>query len=88
MDANTFGNADIARNLARLDKRNTVQTNIEATGILKDLGIPIGGDVIVSPDYTNPGFERLQTFIEDSDINSLPCRIGARTRRPIRVPGR
>lgn len=121
VDANTFGNADLARDLARmlmdagvskplvadvrsdtvvkhpelfelwhraglrvavigfeeindqrlsqLNKRNTVQTNIAATRILKDLGIRIVGDFIVSPDYTEAEFGQLQTFIDHSDID-------------------
>ena len=55
--------------LSQLNKRNTVQTNIAATRILKDLGIRIVGDFIVSPDYTEAEFERLETFIDQSDID-------------------
>jgi radical SAM superfamily enzyme YgiQ (UPF0313 family) len=55
--------------LGQLNKRNTVQTNIDATRILKDLGIRIVGDFIVSPDYTEAEFERLETFIDQSDID-------------------
>jgi radical SAM superfamily enzyme YgiQ (UPF0313 family) len=55
--------------LSRLNKRNTVQTNIAATRILKDLGIRIVGDFIVSPDYTEAEFGRLETFIDQSDID-------------------
>jgi radical SAM superfamily enzyme YgiQ (UPF0313 family) len=121
VDANTFGNADLARELARMimdagvvkplvadvrsdtvvkhpdlfklwqqaglrvavigfeeindqrlsqmNKRNTVKTNIAATRILKDLGIRIVGDFIVSPDYTQSEFEGLETFIDQSDID-------------------
>jgi radical SAM superfamily enzyme YgiQ (UPF0313 family) len=55
--------------LSQLNKRNTVQTNIAATRILKDLGIRIVGDFIVSPDYTQSEFEGLETFIDQSDID-------------------
>jgi hopanoid C-3 methylase len=57
------------RRLSQLNKRNTVGTNIAATRILKDLGIRIVGDFIVSPDYTNGEFERLETFIDQSLID-------------------
>ncbi len=55
--------------LSQLNKRNTVQTNIEAARILKTLGIRIVGDFIVSPDYEEADFERLETFIQQSDID-------------------
>jgi radical SAM superfamily enzyme YgiQ (UPF0313 family) len=57
------------RRLSLLNKRNTVKTNIEATRILKNLGIRIVGDFIVSPDYEDTDFERLETFIQQSDID-------------------
>jgi radical SAM superfamily enzyme YgiQ (UPF0313 family) len=55
--------------LEKLDKRNTVRTNLEATRILKDLGIRIVGDFIVSPDYTDADFDGLEHFIENSGID-------------------
>jgi radical SAM superfamily enzyme YgiQ (UPF0313 family) len=55
--------------LSRFDKRNTVETNTTATRILKDLGIRIVGDFIVSPDYTEMEFDRLETFIAGSNID-------------------
>jgi radical SAM superfamily enzyme YgiQ (UPF0313 family) len=57
------------RRLLQLNKRNTVATNIEATRILKTLGIRIVGDFIVSPDYEDADFDRLETFIQQSDID-------------------
>ncbi len=57
------------RRLAALDKRNSVQTNIAATRILKALGIRIVGDFIVSPDYSADDFDRLEAFIDGSDID-------------------
>jgi radical SAM superfamily enzyme YgiQ (UPF0313 family) len=57
------------RRLTELDKRNSVQTNIAATGILKELGIRIVGDFIVSPDYSEYDFDRLETFIDGSGID-------------------
>ncbi|BBO90321.1 B12-binding domain-containing radical SAM protein [Desulfosarcina ovata] len=57
------------RRLEMLDKRNTVATNIAATRILKDLGIRIVGDFIVSPDYTEADFDRLSDFIDHSGID-------------------
>jgi len=55
--------------LDALDKRNTVATNVAATRILKDLGIRIVGDFIVSPDYDDTDFDRLTDFIDDSGID-------------------
>ena len=48
--------------LARLNKRSSVAANIEAMAILKDLGIRVVGDFIVSPDYTEADFEALERF--------------------------
>ena len=55
--------------LTTLNKRNTVKTNIAATRILKDLGIRIVGDFIVSPDYTEAEFDGLAAFIDRSEID-------------------
>ncbi|MFO7714317.1 B12-binding domain-containing radical SAM protein [Desulfosarcina sp.] len=55
--------------LSLLNKRNTVHNNIEAIRILKNLGIRIVGDFIVSPDYADADFDRLERFIEQSDID-------------------
>ncbi len=55
--------------LSLLNKHNTVQTNAAATRILKNLGIRIVGDFIVSPDYEEADFERLENFIDHSDID-------------------
>jgi radical SAM superfamily enzyme YgiQ (UPF0313 family) len=49
--------------LERLNKRSSVAVNIEAMGILKDLGIRVVGDFIVSPDYTEADFEALERFV-------------------------
>lgn len=57
------------RRLSLLNKRNTVQTNTEAIGILKDLGIRIVGDFIVSPDYEETDFEQLENYIGRSGID-------------------
>lgn len=57
------------RRLSQLNKRNTVNANIAATRILKQLGIRIVGDFIISPDYTAAEFDRLEKFIAGSDID-------------------
>jgi radical SAM superfamily enzyme YgiQ (UPF0313 family) len=49
--------------LERLNKRSSVAANIEALAILKDLGIRVVGDFIVSPDYTEADFEALERFV-------------------------
>jgi radical SAM superfamily enzyme YgiQ (UPF0313 family) len=55
--------------LSLLNKCNTVETNIAATRVLKDLGIRIVGDFIVSPDYEEADFDRLEAFIDRSGID-------------------
>jgi radical SAM superfamily enzyme YgiQ (UPF0313 family) len=57
------------RRLSRMGKRNTVHANTTATRILKQLGIRIVGDFIVSPDYTEGEFDRLESFITGSGID-------------------
>jgi radical SAM superfamily enzyme YgiQ (UPF0313 family) len=55
--------------LERLNKRSSVAVNIEAMGILKDLGIRVVGDFIVSPDYTEADFEALERFVGSHPID-------------------
>ena len=49
--------------LKRLNKRSSVAVNIEAMGILKDLGIRVIGDFIVDPEYTEADFDALERFV-------------------------
>lgn len=49
--------------LKRLNKRSSVAQNIEAIAILKELGLRVVGDFIVSPDYTEADFEALERFV-------------------------
>lgn len=55
--------------LRAYNKKNEVAVNIEAMAILKDLGIRIIGDFIVSPDYAEADFERLERFVEAQPID-------------------
>lgn len=55
--------------LKTFNKKNFHETNLAALGILKDLGIRIVGDFIVSPDYTHKDFERLVDFVASSGID-------------------
>ncbi|MGE0083813.1 MAG: radical SAM protein [Desulfococcaceae bacterium] len=55
--------------LTDYNKKNAVQTNIAAMEFLKELGIRIIGDFIVSPDYTNEDFDALENFIENHPID-------------------
>jgi len=55
--------------LRAYNKKNDVAVNIEAMGILKELGIRIIGDFIVSPDYTEADFDRLHAFVEAQPID-------------------
>lgn len=50
-------------------KRSTHQASLDAIRTLKDLGIRIVGDFIVSPDYTPEDFERLTGFVSRSGID-------------------
>ena len=52
-----------------MNKKNSVKTNIRAIEILKDLGIMIVGDFIISPDYTETEFDLLEKFVDDNGIN-------------------
>ena len=63
-----FEEIDDAR-LKAMNKRSRHEIHLTATRILKDLGIRIVGDFIVSPDYTLADFERLRTFVETSEID-------------------
>jgi radical SAM superfamily enzyme YgiQ (UPF0313 family) len=55
--------------LAFFNKRSSQQINLEAIRILKDVGIRIVGDFIVSPDYEYEDFERLSNFVDQSGID-------------------
>ncbi|MFP4346783.1 MAG: B12-binding domain-containing radical SAM protein, partial [Desulfococcaceae bacterium] len=55
--------------LRAYNKKNDVAVNIQAMNILKELGIRIIGDFIVSPDYTEADFDRLQAFVEAQPID-------------------
>jgi len=55
--------------LERLNKRSSVAVNIEAMEILKDLGIRIIGDFIVSPEYSEADFEALDGFVSSHAID-------------------
>ena len=55
--------------LERLNKRSSVAVNIEAMEILKELGIRIIGDFIVSPEYSEADFEALDRFVSSHAID-------------------
>ncbi|MBI5581966.1 MAG: cobalamin B12-binding domain-containing protein [Deltaproteobacteria bacterium] len=55
--------------LAQLNKRSSVAVNIEAMGILKDLGIRVIGDFIVAPEYTEADFDALERFVGSHAID-------------------
>jgi len=55
--------------LKTFQKRSTHQVSLEAIRILKDLGIRIVGDFIVSPDYATEDFDRLSEFVTQSGID-------------------
>lgn len=55
--------------LAGFNKKTRTAVNIRAMEILKDLGIRIIGDFIVSPDYTPADFEALERFVTDHAVD-------------------
>ncbi|MEJ2638799.1 MAG: cobalamin-dependent protein [Desulfosarcinaceae bacterium] len=55
--------------LAAMHKQSRHDIHLEASRILKDLGIRIVGDFIVSPDYDREDFERLRAFVDSSAID-------------------
>lgn len=55
--------------LKQYNKRNNVASNIAAIGILREIGIRIIGDFIVSPDYTHKEFEQLEDFVNEHSID-------------------
>lgn len=63
-----FEEIDDAR-LAAMNKQSRHAIHLEAIQILKELGIRIVGDFIVSPDYDLKDFERLRSFVASSAID-------------------
>jgi len=55
--------------LARMNKANKAATNTAAIEILHELGITIVGDFIVSPEYREPEFDRLERYIAEHEID-------------------
>lgn len=57
--------------LQKMNKQSSQQTNLAALQILAELGIRVIGDFIISPDYDEEDFARLEKFIASVPI-SLP----------------
>ena len=55
--------------LSAMNKANGVAENREAIRILRELGITIVGDFIVSPDYDHADFDNLLGFLEENPID-------------------
>jgi radical SAM superfamily enzyme YgiQ (UPF0313 family) len=55
--------------LKRLNKRSSVAQNIAAIAVLKELGLRVVGDFIVSPDYTEGDFEALERFVDAHPVD-------------------
>jgi len=55
--------------LERFHKGSSVAVNIAALGILKELGIRVVGDFIVSPEYTESDFDALERFVAAHSID-------------------
>lgn len=57
--------------LSQLNKANSVAVNREALGILREIGIGVVGDYIVSPDYDHADFDALERYIAENPV-ALP----------------
>ncbi len=57
------------KRLDLINKSNKVHVNTEAIRILKEMGITIVGDFIVSPDYEPAEFERLARYLDDNPVD-------------------
>lgn len=57
------------RTLSDWRKKNTLASIREAIGILRDLGVSIVGNFVVSPGYASEDFDRLGEFIRGSGID-------------------
>ena len=57
------------RRLEDFNKKTDVETNIAALHILKEIGIKVIGDFIVSPDYTDEDFQALEAFVGNNPID-------------------
>ncbi len=55
--------------LSAMNKANQAAMNAEAISILNDLGITIVGDFIISPDYGEDDFDRLDTYLGSRRID-------------------
>ncbi|MBU0480817.1 MAG: B12-binding domain-containing radical SAM protein [Proteobacteria bacterium] len=55
--------------LSGMNKVNRAQTNTDAISILHRMGITIIGDFIVSPDYDEDDFARLDRYITDHSVD-------------------
>jgi hopanoid C-3 methylase len=55
--------------LAAMHKSSQVRTNSEAIALLGELGITIVGDFIISPDYDEEDFERLNSYLATRAID-------------------
>jgi radical SAM superfamily enzyme YgiQ (UPF0313 family) len=55
--------------LSAMNKANKASCNTEAISILNEMGITIVGDFILSPDYDENDFERLNTYLFEQQID-------------------
>ena len=55
--------------LSAMNKANQASMNAEAITILNDLGITIVGDFIISPEYDEDDFDRLDTYLGTRQID-------------------
>ena len=65
-----IGFEEIADNrLKKMNKKSSNAMNVAALEILKEIGIKVIGDFIISPDYDNNDFENLTRFIDSHTID-------------------
>ncbi len=54
--------------LVAINKASTTAANMEAMEILRDIGITIVGDFIISPDYTERDFQDLRDYLAQNPV--------------------
>ena len=55
--------------LSAMNKKIAVAHSIKAIRILKEIGLSVVADFIISPDYDEAQFDALETFVRDNPVN-------------------
>jgi radical SAM superfamily enzyme YgiQ (UPF0313 family) len=57
------------RALGAMNKANSSAVNREAVAVLKEIGLTIVGDYIVSPDYDESRFDALERYLDENPVD-------------------